>query len=393
MTDRQIINGFTIVELLVVIVVIGILAAISLVSYTGITKKATNASFFSDLNNAKKQLSMYYTEYGSFPTTLSNGCPTAPSNDVKYCIKTSSGNSISRYNGSNNTFNLSITNGNSQFGVSNNSPIIDTTQPSSCPTGFIPVPGSATYNTNGFCAMKYEAKQVGSTNVPTSTATGLPWVSTSQTAAIANSPNTANCTGCHLISEAEWMTIAQNVLSVANNWNGEVIGTSYIFAGHHDNNPTNSIEASADDNDGYYNTLNTSPSDQRRTLTLTNGEVIWDIAGNVLELTSDKVTGNQPGITGGGFAWREFTSLTSPGKMPVDITPTGTGLSNASAWNQTTNHIGRIYSNSDGAVLRTFLRGGDFNSSNSSGVLGIIMNSLPSSANSGYGFRVAAPAQ
>lgn len=44
------INGFTIVELLVVIVVIGLLATIVVVSYTGVTNKAVVALLISDLN-------------------------------------------------------------------------------------------------------------------------------------------------------------------------------------------------------------------------------------------------------------------------------------------------------------------------------------------------------
>src|SRR5680860_143406 len=84
--------GFTIVELLVVIVVIGILAAITIVSYSGISQKATVVSLISDLDNASKQLKLYQVEYSSFPTTLTSNCPTAPVNDTKYCLKPSSGN-------------------------------------------------------------------------------------------------------------------------------------------------------------------------------------------------------------------------------------------------------------------------------------------------------------
>src|SRR5680860_458789 len=84
--------GFTIVELLVVIVVIGILAAITIVSYSGISQKATVVSLISDLDNASKQLKLYQVEYSSFPTTLTSNCPTAPINDTKYCLKPSSGN-------------------------------------------------------------------------------------------------------------------------------------------------------------------------------------------------------------------------------------------------------------------------------------------------------------
>lgn len=51
-------QGFTIVELLVVIVVIGVLAFITIIAYTGISQKATIASLTSDLDNAAKRLKL-----------------------------------------------------------------------------------------------------------------------------------------------------------------------------------------------------------------------------------------------------------------------------------------------------------------------------------------------
>ena len=63
-------SAFTIVELLVVIVVIGVLAAISIVSYTGITQKATSASLQFDLTNASKQLKMDQAVGTGYPATL-----------------------------------------------------------------------------------------------------------------------------------------------------------------------------------------------------------------------------------------------------------------------------------------------------------------------------------
>jgi len=83
--------GFTIVELLIVIVIIGILAAITIVSYINISKKATEAGLISDLDGAKRQLELYKVEHGTYPTTMDNDeCPTAPTNDPKYCLKNKS---------------------------------------------------------------------------------------------------------------------------------------------------------------------------------------------------------------------------------------------------------------------------------------------------------------
>ncbi len=65
-------KGFTIVELLIVIVVIGVLTAISVVAYNGITEKTRNSALRADLSNAQKQLKLFQVEAGSFPATADN---------------------------------------------------------------------------------------------------------------------------------------------------------------------------------------------------------------------------------------------------------------------------------------------------------------------------------
>ena len=63
--DKQ--QGFTIVELLIVIVVIGVLAAISIVAYNGVTAKARDAQRAQDIKTIAKALEMYYVDNGQFP--------------------------------------------------------------------------------------------------------------------------------------------------------------------------------------------------------------------------------------------------------------------------------------------------------------------------------------
>jgi prepilin-type N-terminal cleavage/methylation domain-containing protein len=63
-------KGFTIVELLIVIVVIGILAAITIIAFNGVQQKAVASSMQSDLDNASKQLKIDQVTTGSFPTTV-----------------------------------------------------------------------------------------------------------------------------------------------------------------------------------------------------------------------------------------------------------------------------------------------------------------------------------
>ncbi len=390
--DRR--PAFTIVELLVVIVVIGILAAITVVSYSGITSRATVASVQSDLDNASRLLKMYGVEYGSYPTALDgSNCPTAPTVDSKYCLKASTGTTLAYSSVAPSTFHLTATKNATAYAVTNgSSPAIATTANgsstgSACPSGFIPVPGSGTYGTNDFCVMKYEAKDAGS-NVPVSQPTGSPWVSISQTTAITNSANVAGCTGCHLITEAEWMTIAQNVLSVAFNWSTGTVGSGFIYRGHNDNVPANALAVS-NTGDGYSDTGNVSNSDQKRTLTLTNGEVIWDMAGNVWEWTSGTVTTGQPGITGEGtYAWKEWTAVTAPGSLTVPATPASTGITGASSWN-TGNGVGGLYSYAGETAARGFLRGGYWYDGSGVGVLYLALNFAPGNTSASVGFRVS----
>jgi prepilin-type N-terminal cleavage/methylation domain-containing protein len=60
-------SGFTIVELLIVIVVIAILAAISIVAYRGIQSRTNDSAVQSDMKNLVKQLEMYRVDNGVYP--------------------------------------------------------------------------------------------------------------------------------------------------------------------------------------------------------------------------------------------------------------------------------------------------------------------------------------
>lgn len=64
--------GFTIVELLIVIVVIAILAAITSVAYKGITQRANNTATEDVASTYRRALIQYAIEKGTYPSTISS---------------------------------------------------------------------------------------------------------------------------------------------------------------------------------------------------------------------------------------------------------------------------------------------------------------------------------
>lgn len=61
-------KGFTIVELLIVIVVIGILALLVITTYSGIQAKARNSQRQTDIQSLQTQLEAYFSQNGYYPS-------------------------------------------------------------------------------------------------------------------------------------------------------------------------------------------------------------------------------------------------------------------------------------------------------------------------------------
>jgi len=335
-------HGFTIVELLIVVVVIAILAAITIVSYNGITSQARESARKSDLATWKKKSEIYKIEH-----------------DI------------------------------------------------TCPDNWVFVYGNpAILGSKDFCVMKYEAKIQGQDNgnqpyssafVAESRASGTPWTNISQTNAIAESAALGD--GTHLITETEWMTLAADVLSVKYNWSGGAVGSGFIYSGHNDNSPANPLAASTDDEDGYVGTGNQAPSNQRRTLYLKSGDVIWDMAGNVYDWTSGTITGAQPGLaadeaTGATYSSKQWNnpSMNWGTAFPVSSRPSALAvipeLGNINAWDSTRG-IGQLHSNQYQVATRGFLRGGAYTTAEYAGVLMLKIHAAPSGLDVAIGFRAA----
>jgi Tfp pilus assembly protein PilE len=173
--QNQKMNGFTIVELIVIIVVIGILASITIVSYGGITKSSKAKAVTADLQTTASNLSKYRAKNGSFPPSSSefnasvdkantSGVTTYTyTYDVsvdKYCLA-ASGNGV--------TYNITSSNSNigdgaTCSGISSLS-ITSPTNIDTAPNVFITISGTGTpgsYIVGSQCAGKVPGFTVGS---------------------------------------------------------------------------------------------------------------------------------------------------------------------------------------------------------------------------------------
>jgi prepilin-type N-terminal cleavage/methylation domain-containing protein len=61
-------SGFTIVELLIVIVIIGILATLVIVTFSGVQQRARDSERKTDINAIAGQLEAVYAKTGTYPT-------------------------------------------------------------------------------------------------------------------------------------------------------------------------------------------------------------------------------------------------------------------------------------------------------------------------------------
>lgn len=295
--------------------------------------------------------------------------------------------------------------------------------------GYVWVPGNTEYEDceNGFWVAKYEmkaSKQINGRGLKVSDFPGMTaiyntWyydedpnvhiVSTPEGSPIVRITQTESIAACeaiggHLITNNEWMTIARNIEQVPSNWSGGVVGLGYIYSGHNDGTPGGALEASIDTN-GYAGTGQTT-GNQRRTLTLTNGEVIWDLAGNVYQWTSDTIQrkGQPDGFNNAddsnyttGFNWFDYSK---GGGVTQYISSNNLGnttlkykdlfLLTSNTYNAS-NGVGRIYTYSNvsdtSTIVYAFLRGGHWNNGTHAGVLTLNLANPPGSRNAYFGLR------
>lgn len=265
-------KGFTLIELLVVIGIIGILSGLIAVGMSKAIDSANDAKRRNNIDTIRRGLMIYGSLHGgTFPIQptqcdIGSSCPNVTSAllELLPVLPTDPDGIAYRYlsyDGSNFTVSTTLSNGKLAVGP------IDGLQ---CRNNWID-------SGQGFCIMKYEAKNVG--GVATSAPADRPWASITQASAVAACASLGN--GSHLITNAEWTILARDIETVPSNWN-----STRIYTGNSDLSPNDTLPV-LNPSDPYDQTQNISPSMQRRTFNLSNGNVIWDLSGNIAEWTSD----------------------------------------------------------------------------------------------------------
>ncbi len=183
---------------------------------------------------------------------------------------------------------------------------------------------------------------------------GKPWVMHSYDEA----RSAYEAAGYKLITETQWLALAWDISQQDCNWTKGKVGKGKIFRGLHKG--TVDCAQSAD--------FVSPKKSERRTLTLSNGEEIFDLAGNVWEWVFDDVQGDHDGIV----AARVTNASPSLSTAPYPSLKKGMGWRPEHSWG--------------GCAM---IRGGNWYYAATSGVFALSLYYLRSYAYTGIGSRPA----
>jgi hypothetical protein len=242
-----------------------------------------------------------------------------------------------------------------------------------CPNNFVLVHKNTDLGTSlAFCVSKYEMKCSGtqcSETLPVgpgvnasavSSSAGKPWIRITQAQAQTACKNLG--AKYDLISNPEWMTIAQEVENVVLNWSSGVIGTGAIFRGHSDGIMEGGVtgrelEASTD-NSPYHLTGNSetdpmgSGKEQKRTLKLLSEHIIWDFSGNIWEwINWDLGDGLMDGPTTCAAGVSEIPALNCNALLNLDYMPGNPAEIDPNLYNSNYG-LGKIIGGNGGGTIR-----------------------------------------
>jgi type IV pilus assembly protein PilA len=106
---KRVQQGFTLIELMIVIAIIGILAAIAIPAYQNYTIRAQVTEGLSLADGLKTQLAEFYSQNGVFPTTTTT-VATAASNTVMFVTGAQTGKYVSAVAGATGTIQITYSN-------------------------------------------------------------------------------------------------------------------------------------------------------------------------------------------------------------------------------------------------------------------------------------------
>ncbi|MDD2916727.1 MAG: type II secretion system protein [Candidatus Gracilibacteria bacterium] len=304
--------------------------------------------------------------------------------------------------------------------------------PSTCPSGFVPVPGNKEFNQPGFCVSKYEASY-NDGDTQNSTGTSFNAVNYVAGKALVSMPNKFPVTnlyqsqaigackamgqGYHLITNNEWMTIARNIEAQGDNWSTGIVGSGGLYRGiTGETNSGTSLGCKSTDSIGngpkiyITKTLSTDTSlfgnskgincDPKRQLKLSNNQIVWDLAGNALEWVNKGNTldgsyfntdayGTEVFCSNG--AWTYYSWYTGDDRTACNFIEAGAKEKYGPRGNYNTgNGVGTIWAtNSEYTVGNVFFRGGGDSGTTTAGIYGLNLDRMDSGLHSSIGFRCA----
>lgn len=292
----------------------------------------------------------------------------------------------------------------SKAGSESPAPENDSPVAASCPDGFVDLPTSIETELGySLCVAKYEMKVSlndgtpvldgrGTANldpalhIAVSRKEGTPWTRLLYSEILAECASLGS--GYSLMTNQQWDLIADDIASVAGNWsNGilrsgnsdDAIDNNALADGWTYANSANLLAAGEDSN-GYEGTGNSASSaygaggEQNRTHTLSNGAIVWDMAGNAREIVDIDGLGGTLSYTGGGASTylnlnsAEMTSFVNSASSSNAVTLNSSIFPSNGTWTHAVENIGRFYVSSGARVGRLIARGGNFSAANSPGI-------------------------
>ncbi|MBF0409503.1 MAG: hypothetical protein HQM10_19340 [Candidatus Riflebacteria bacterium] len=221
-----------------------------------------------------------------------------------------------------------------------------------------------------FYCGKFVAANNGAGGAKTVSA-ATPWVSINWTSA----KTACTSVGASMISEDQWLAVANNVLNVNSNWTEGTKGSGMLFRGHSDGDPANVLDSPNSDSDGYVGTGNSSGlgPEQCRMKTLSNTAKIWDIGGNIYQWV-DQIQAANELYTGNNAVWTETNAAAITNAKIKTAYTSGEG-------------VGQISSVLSVTESRAFLRSGDFSTDIFAGSFLLCLEFQPTYSDVFIGFR------